>query len=142
MRFYGMVALRSDGSRSAIDIDIGTAQRKVEGRAASLAQNIELNALTSKLNELANKAGFSGRLGEANGSLLGHGSGTGGQGVEENTGLGLQMDAAAGTSAAAGRVGGGAATSTSIERGTTAYSSLTDRDATHGGASGSKAKDW
>lgn len=35
--------------------------KMLKGKAASLAQNIELNALTNRLNELANKAGFSGR---------------------------------------------------------------------------------
>lgn len=100
---------------------------KLKGRAASLAQNIELNALTSKLNELANKAGFSGRgLGESNGSgasLLG-GQGDGGEG---NAGLGLDMN---------GRMG---AASTSIGRGVT--SGLTDRDAGHSSGSAGKAKD-
>lgn len=64
---------------------------KLKGRAASLAQNIELNALTAKLNELANKAGFSGRGGDATGSgagLLGHATGVDGDG----SGHGIDMD--------------------------------------------------
>ncbi|EPQ28085.1 uncharacterized protein PFL1_04412 [Pseudozyma flocculosa PF-1] len=36
------------------------ASDRLKGRAAVLAQNMELNALTAKLNDLANRAGFSG----------------------------------------------------------------------------------
>lgn len=90
---------------------------KLRGRAASIAQNIELNALTSRLNELANKAGFSGRVGGMNGA----------------NGLGLDLQAQ--TSAVS--------TSSGIYTGT---SSLTDRDAAHGGSSSSagasKPKEW
>ncbi|SJX65467.1 related to PER1 protein, involved in manganese homeostasis [Sporisorium reilianum f. sp. reilianum] len=94
---------------------------KLKGRAASLAQNIELNALTSKLNELANKAGFSGSAGGASG------------GVNGASGLGLEMEQQPTST-------GGAATSTSIALGAM---SLTDRDAvgTSGGGAG-KAKNW
>lgn len=102
------------------------ASEKLKGRAASLAQNIELNALTSKLNELANKAGFSGRGGGENGSSTGLLSGA------EQNGLGLEMDAAGGSVAAT--------TGTSLGRGA---SKLHDRD-NHAGSSNSngKAKDW
>lgn len=100
---------------------------KLKGRAASLAQNIELNALTSKLNELANKAGLSGRVGGVNGSA-------GASGVNGASGLGLEMEQQQTST-------GGAATSTSIGLGSM---SLTDRDAGASGGSGStgKAKNW
>lgn len=100
---------------------------KLKGRAASLAQNMELNALTTKLNELANKAGFSGRVGAGGG--LGEVNGVGGS-------------ATAGLDGGEGE--GNAATSTSIGLGSTPFSSLTDREASGSGAAGSggKAKNY
>lgn len=96
---------------------------KLKGRAASLAQNMELNALTTKLNELANKAGFSGRVGggaaDSNGAV-----------VED---LGVISEAGGSGKAAA-------ATSTSIGVGAGPYSSLTDRDGGGSGAIGTAGK--
>ncbi|TKY90316.1 hypothetical protein EX895_000314 [Sporisorium graminicola] len=105
---------------------------KLKGRAASLAQNIELNVLTSKLNDLANKAGFSGRVGSVNGNAGASG------GLNGASGLGLDMVEQQQT------VHGGVATSTSIVLGST---SLTDRDAAgasggSGGIGTGKAKNW
>lgn len=101
---------------------------KLKGRAASLAQNIELNALTARLNELANKAGFSGRVGG------GDAGGSANAAAGEGSGLGLGME-----TQASGK--GGVAKSSSIGLGATPYSSLTDREASGSGANG-KAKDW
>ncbi|KIS66800.1 uncharacterized protein UMAG_04859 [Mycosarcoma maydis] len=107
---------------------------KLKGRAASLAQNIELHALTTKLNELANKAGFSGRVGGLNGKV-------GFSGVNSTSGLGLEMEEQHQHATSSVAKGGLSATSTGIGLGS---SSLTDRDAGHGASSGStgKAKNW
>ncbi|KAJ9475392.1 Protein PER1 [Pseudozyma hubeiensis] len=107
---------------------------KLKGRAASLAQNIELNALTNKLNELANKAGFSGRVGGMNGSA---GSG----GVNGSNGLGLEMEEQHQKVSSGGGKNGLTGASTGIGLGS---SSLTDRDSGHGGPNGGagKAKNW
>lgn len=48
---------------------------KLKGRAAVLAQNIELNTLTARLNELASKAGFSGSSSSGGGGAVGSSTG-------------------------------------------------------------------
>lgn len=100
---------------------------RLKGRAASLAQNIELNALTTKLNELANKAGFSNRGGDGNGSginLLRTGTSLGIPGsstarvAAEGSDLGFDMDANAAHRKDKGSSNSSAATtSTNIGRG-------------------------
>ncbi|KAF6766999.1 Per1-like protein [Kalmanozyma brasiliensis GHG001] len=100
---------------------------KLRGRAASLAQNIELNALTSKLNELANKAGFSGRVGNGNAGA----NGGVGLGVNGTSAIELEMEQQATNRS-------GKAASTGIGLGATAAA---PRDAA-GSSSSGKAKDW
>ncbi|KAJ1017917.1 hypothetical protein NDA13_006528 [Ustilago tritici] len=99
---------------------------KLKGRAASLAQNMELNALTTKLNELANKAGFGGNASAAEVNGVG-----GSAAAVDEDGLGLGI----------GKSGSGA-TSTSIWVGAGGYSSLTGRDGAGSSGSAGKAKNY
>ncbi|PWY97787.1 Per1-domain-containing protein [Testicularia cyperi] len=134
---------------------------KLKGRAASLAQNIELNALTNRLNELANKAGFSG-AGNGRGDL-GNGLGITGSGSgAASTSIGMgshasglteressSLSSSSSAAAAMGTSGGGSSNSMSSNvsglGGTTATSSSSSNNATsatvrHG--SSAKAKNW
>ena len=114
---------------------------KLKGRAASFAQNIELNALTSKLNELANKAGFSGR-----GGGDARGSANDAEGGAAAAGLGLEMEPGPARGKVSSVPANGAATSTSIGLGAGPYSSLTDREVSSSSSSGggvhTKPKNW
>ncbi|KAN0063925.1 hypothetical protein ACQY0O_003531 [Thecaphora frezii] len=73
----------------------GWASDKLKGRAAVLAQNMELNALTTKLNELANRAGFSGG-GSGGGGHSGDGS-SGGSGGAMGATSAVEAGAASGS---------------------------------------------
>nr|CDI55894.1 related to PER1 protein, involved in manganese homeostasis [Melanopsichium pennsylvanicum 4] len=124
----------ASGQQGELASRVEQLSEKLKGRAASLAQNIELNALTARLNELANKAGFSGR-----------GNGDEGNAQNGEAGLARHRFGSEMEEQAVGKVGqGGVGASSSIGFGASGYSSLTDRDASHSGSHGvnGKAKDW